>query len=138
MERLKEVINETRRGKLTKGVLFPHDNTSVHNSHAALAALYKVIFEILNLPSYNPDLASSDFYLFPKLKKAQHGKKFMNYEVKNADRVKIFFFKADIKYLIYIKNVLVLLVNIFKRENNFEFLPSLISAPSYIQFILEH
>lgn len=70
LERLKETIKQKRRGKLTKGVLLLHDNAPVYKSHVALAALLKVGFDILNHPPYSPDLAPSDYYLFPKMKRA--------------------------------------------------------------------
>ncbi|CAH2086943.1 unnamed protein product [Euphydryas editha] len=73
LERLKEAIKQKRRGKLTKGVLLLHDNAPVHKSRVALAALLKVGFDILNQPPYSPDLAPSDYYLFPKIKKELRG-----------------------------------------------------------------
>ena len=98
LERLKESIKEKRRGKLTKGVLLLHDNAPVHKSRVALAALHNVGFDILDHPPYSPDLAPSDYYLFPKLKKELRGKKFStDEEVKDAvsayfsDKDKTFF-----------------------------------------------
>lgn len=66
-KRLKEAIRENRRGKLTRCVLLLHDNAPVLKSRVALAALHKVGFDILNHPPYSPDLAPSDYYLFPKM-----------------------------------------------------------------------
>ncbi|CAH2257986.1 jg25254 [Pararge aegeria aegeria] len=98
LERLKEAIKAKRRGKLTKGVLLLHDNAPVHKSRVALASLYKMGFDILVHPPYSPDLAPSDYYLFPKMKKELRGKKFSSdEEVKEAvsayfsDRKNIFF-----------------------------------------------
>ena len=65
LERLKEAIKEKRRGKLIKGVLLIYNNAPVYKSCVALAALHKEGFDILN----HPNLAPSDYYLFPKLKK---------------------------------------------------------------------
>lgn len=75
LERLKEAIKEKRRGKLAKGVLLLHEKAPVHKSRVALAVLHKVGFDILNHPPYSPDLAPSDNYLFPKLKKELRDKK---------------------------------------------------------------
>lgn len=101
LERLKAAIKEKRRGKLTKGVLLLHDNAPVHKSRIAMAALEKVGFEILAHPPYSPDLAPSDYYLFPNLKKELRGKKFSSdEEVKDAvsayfaDKNKTFFFEG--------------------------------------------
>lgn len=101
LERLKEAIKEKRRGKLTKGVLLLHDNAPVHKSRVALAALHKVGFEIVNHPPYSPDLAPSDYYLFPEMKKELRGKKFTaDDEVKEAvsayfaDKEKSFFYEG--------------------------------------------
>lgn len=85
LDRLKEAIKEKRRGKLTKGVLLLHDNAPVHTSHVATAAIHRCGFEQLRHPPYSPDLAPSDFYLFPKMKKELRGKKFRDDdEVKSA------------------------------------------------------
>ncbi|XP_045458103.1 histone-lysine N-methyltransferase SETMAR-like [Melitaea cinxia] len=101
LERLKEAIKQKRRGKLTKGVLLLHDNASVHKSRVALAALLKVGFDILNHPPYSPDLASSDYNLFQKMKKELRAKKFTTGdEVKEAvsayfeDKNKTFFYEG--------------------------------------------
>lgn len=101
LERLREAIKEKRRGKLSRGVLLLHDNAPVHKSRVALAALHKVGFDILNHPPYSPDLAPSDYYLFPKMKKELRGKKFStDEEVKDAvfsyfaDKEKSFFYEG--------------------------------------------
>ena len=51
--------------KLTWGVLLLQDNTPVHTSQVAMAAATKCSIAVLSHPLYSPDLASSDFYLFP-------------------------------------------------------------------------
>lgn len=85
LERLREAIKEKRRGKLTKGVLLLHDNAPVHKSRIATAALDRCGFEQLEHPPYSPDLAPSDYYLFPNLKKELRGRKFhTDDEVKEA------------------------------------------------------
>ncbi|CAF4935522.1 unnamed protein product [Pieris macdunnoughi] len=85
LEKLKDAIKEKRRGKLTKGVLLLQDNAPVHKSKVAMAALHTHGFESLVHPPYSPDLAPSDFYLFPNLKKDLRGRKFSDdNEVKEA------------------------------------------------------
>ena len=56
------------RGKLTRGVLLLQDNALAHTSQFAMSAAIECGFEILSHPPYSPDIAPSDFYLFPKLK----------------------------------------------------------------------
>jgi hypothetical protein len=41
-----------------------------------MSQLRECKFKILDHPPYSPDLAPSDFYLFPKLKKELRGKRF--------------------------------------------------------------
>ena len=57
-----------RRGKLTRGVLLLLDNAPSHTSQVAMVAATQCGFEVLPHLSYSPDLAPSEFYLFPKLK----------------------------------------------------------------------
>lgn len=77
LAQLKEAFKEKRRGKLTKGVLLLHDNAPVHICHVATAAIHRCGFEQMRHPPYNPDLAPSDYYLFPKMKKDLRGKNLM-------------------------------------------------------------
>ena len=74
--RLREEIKKKRRGKLPKGVLILQDNAPSHNSHVALEAIRDCKFKLVDHPPYSPDLASSDYHLFPSLKKAIRGKHF--------------------------------------------------------------
>ena len=41
-------------------------------STVAMAAIQKCGFQLVVDPPYSPDLASSDYYLFPKIKKQLH------------------------------------------------------------------
>ena len=54
---------------LTKGVLFLHDNASAHLALAAQKKLAYLGFQCLDHPHYSPDLAPSNYHLFPELKK---------------------------------------------------------------------
>lgn len=85
MKKLRQAIKDNRRGKLTRGVLLLHDNAPVHKSRVAQAAIRECGFEELNHPAYSPDLAPSDYYLFPNLKKHLKGKRYKDdNEVKSA------------------------------------------------------
>jgi len=66
---LKDVLKEQRRGKVTKGVLFLHDNAPAHRALATQKKLAYLDFHFLDHPPYSPDLAPSDYHLFPGLKK---------------------------------------------------------------------
>ena len=68
LTQLREKIKIKRRGKLTKGVLFHQDNAPVHKSVIAMAAIHDFGFKLIEHPPYSPDLAPSDFHLFPNLK----------------------------------------------------------------------
>lgn len=76
LRNLREAIKEKRRGKLTSGVLLLHDNAPVHTARIAKAAVQECGFVEINHPPYSPDLAPSDYYLFPNLKKELRGKHF--------------------------------------------------------------
>ena len=56
-------------GKATKGVLFLHDNAPAHRALTTHKKLAYLGFQCLDHPPYSPDLAPSDYHLFPGLKK---------------------------------------------------------------------
>ena len=68
LRQLGQEIARKRRGKLTGCVLLLQDNAPAHTSLVAMTASTECEFEILPHPPCSPDMASSDFYLFPKLK----------------------------------------------------------------------
>lgn len=85
IRRLRKAIKEKRRGKLRAGVLFHQDNAPAHKAAVAMTAIQETGFELLEHPPYSPDLAPSDFYLFPRLKEHLRGTKFQdNSEVMTA------------------------------------------------------
>jgi histone-lysine N-methyltransferase SETMAR len=51
-----------------KKIFFYRDNAPAHKSVLAMKKLRDLHYELLEHPPYFPDLAPSDFYLFPKLK----------------------------------------------------------------------
>ena len=63
---LKDILRGKRRGKFTKGVLFLNDRAL-----ATQKKLTYLCFHGLDHPPYSPDLAPSDYHLFPGLKKKQ-------------------------------------------------------------------
>ena len=66
---MKDDLKEKRRGNVTKGVLFLHDNAPAHRALATQKKLAYLGFQYLDYPPYASDLASSDYHLFPGLKK---------------------------------------------------------------------
>ena len=70
---LKDILKEKRREKFTKGVLFLHDNMPAHQALATQKKLAYLGFQCLDHPPYSPDLAPSDYCLFPGLKKQLKG-----------------------------------------------------------------
>jgi len=66
---LKDILKEKCRGKVIKGVLFFHENTPAHRALAAQKKLAYLGFQHLQHPPCSPDLAPSDYRLFPELKK---------------------------------------------------------------------
>ena len=73
---LKDILKEKCRGKVTKGVLFLHNNAPAHQALATQKKLAYLGFQYLDHPPYTPDLAPSDYHLFPGLKKQLKGRHF--------------------------------------------------------------
>ena len=69
LDQLRTTIREKLRGKLSKGALLQQDNARVHTCKVALDAVERNGYELIPHPAYSPDLAHSDFFLFPNLKK---------------------------------------------------------------------
>jgi len=65
---MKDIWREKRCGKVTKGVLFLHDNAPAHRALATQKKLAYLRFRFLDHPPYSPDLAPPDYHLFPGLK----------------------------------------------------------------------
>jgi len=66
---LKETLKEKRGGKVTKGALFLHDEAQAHRALATQKQLAHLGIHFLHHTPYSPDLAPSDYHLFPGLKK---------------------------------------------------------------------
>ena len=73
---LEDILKEKRRGKITKGVLFLHDNAPAHRALSNQKKLACLGCQSLDHPPYSPDLAPSDYQLFPGLKKQLKGLNF--------------------------------------------------------------
>ena len=80
LDKLRTAIREKRRDKLSKGVLLQQDNARVHTCKVAMDAVERNGYELTPHPTYSPDLAPSDFFLFPNLKKDIRGLHFRSNE----------------------------------------------------------
>jgi len=80
LQRLGDEIKEQRPHVAKKKVLFHQDNAPVHTSIIAMAKINELKFELLPHAPYSPDLAPSDYFLFPNLKKWLGDKRFTNNE----------------------------------------------------------
>ena len=76
LDQLDQKIREKRPGLSKKKIIFHHDNAPAHTSRVSMAKINELRYELLPHPPYSPDLAPSDFHLFPRLKKFLGGKRF--------------------------------------------------------------
>jgi len=76
LRKLKATLIGKRPRKLHRGIIFHHDNAPAHSCNATRTVLREFRWETLPHPPYSPDLAPSDFFLFPKLKETLKGKRF--------------------------------------------------------------
>ena len=72
--------NSWEKTRFAKEIIFHQDNAPAHKSVLALGKLRDLHYELLEHPPYSPDLAPSDFCLFPKLKLFLAGQRFFNQE----------------------------------------------------------
>jgi histone-lysine N-methyltransferase SETMAR len=76
LDRFDDDLKKNRPHLAKKKVLFHQDNARVHTCAVAMAKIHKLGYELLSHPPYSPDLAPSDYFLFPNLKKWLGGKRF--------------------------------------------------------------
>jgi len=68
LNKLRRLIQNKRRGMLTKGVVLLRDNGRPHTAARTNASIKLFNWEIFDHPPYSPDLAPSDYHLFTKMK----------------------------------------------------------------------
>ena len=68
------------RTKLSKGILLQQDNARVHTCKIAMDAVEQYGYKLILHPTYSLDLATSDYFLFPNLKKDIRGRHFRSNE----------------------------------------------------------
>jgi len=69
-------LKENAAGKSPRGSYFLHDKAPAHRELATQKKLAYLGFQCLDHPPYCPDLAPSDYHLFPGLKKHFKGRHF--------------------------------------------------------------
>jgi histone-lysine N-methyltransferase SETMAR len=79
-KKLRRAIQNRRRGKLSMGVRLHHDNARPHVSQQTKELIDNFGWDVIDHPPYSPDLAPSDFHLFPKLKEHLGGQRFQTDE----------------------------------------------------------
>ena len=82
---LRAVKLRLRRIRRDKDSILQHDNARPHTSRQTQVALRQLELTTLPHPAYSPDLAPSDYYLFPQLKKYLKGHHYDNDEEVIAD-----------------------------------------------------
>ncbi|GFW41930.1 histone-lysine N-methyltransferase SETMAR [Trichonephila clavipes] len=78
LRKLRRPIQNKRRGFLSKGVVFLHDNARPRTANVTKTLLRGFGWDVFDHPPYSPDLAPSDFHLFLHLKSFLAGKHFNN------------------------------------------------------------
>jgi len=73
---LKDILKEKHRMKVSKRVLFFHNNAPAHWALATHKKLAYLGFQCLDHSPCSPDLTLSDYHLFPGLKKQLKGRHF--------------------------------------------------------------
>ena len=68
----KEIARKRRRQNYSRCSAL-QDNGPAHTSQVAMTTATECEFELISHPPYSPDMAPSDFYLFPKLKSHLRG-----------------------------------------------------------------
>ena len=89
LKRLRDAVRRNRPCFWSSGDwLLHHDNALAHLSNLVQQFLAKREIVQLRQPPYSPDIAPSDFWMFPKLKMALKGKRFDDIETiqSNATR----------------------------------------------------
>ena len=86
---LRDAVNRKRPVLRERGWRLLHDNAPSHSSELCQSFLSRNNIEQLTHPPYSPDLAPSDFWLFPEMKRPLRGRYFHdeNELVQSADAV---------------------------------------------------
>ena len=74
----KDLLRAMRRKRVPLLLIMPfhHDNAPGHQASTTQETIARRCIEVLGYPTYSPDLAPCDFFLFPTLKKILRGRQF--------------------------------------------------------------
>ncbi|GBM67740.1 hypothetical protein AVEN_29671-1 [Araneus ventricosus] len=92
---------------MTSGVVFIHENSRLYNAVLTQQHLQQLKWDASDHPEYSPDLATSDFHLFPELKNKLGGQNFQkNEEIQSNVKahltsLAVTFFEEKIGNLVY-------------------------------------
>lgn len=98
LKRLHDTVRRKRPHLWKSGNwLLHHDNAPAHSSHLIQQFLTKlgIVQLCQSVPPYSPDIASCDFWLFPKLKHQLKGKRFDEEIKQNTTRKLLAITKND-------------------------------------------
>ena len=77
LKRLREKVRRKRPELFANNSwILHHDNTPAHTALSVRAFLATKQITVFDHPAYSPDLAPSDFFLFPKIKEILKGRHF--------------------------------------------------------------
>ena len=76
LTKLRKVVTRKRGITCTQNLPLLQDNAPSHKARLAQVTANDLNIEILPHPPYSPDLAPSDFFVFPNLKKTAKRKSF--------------------------------------------------------------
>ena len=80
LDQLRTASREKCRDKLFKGILLQQENARVHTCKIAMDAVEGNGYKLIPQPTYSPNLAPCDYFLFPNLKKDIRGRHFWSNE----------------------------------------------------------
>ena len=73
-------LRHRRRGKKSKGILLQQDNARPHTARRTIEKIEHLRWKLIPHPPYSPDLAPSDYALFPHMKQFLRGRRFSTRE----------------------------------------------------------
>ena len=76
LQRLSDEIKEKRAHLTKKKVFFHQDNAPIHTAVITIAEINELNFKLPPHAPYSPDLAPSDYFISPNLKKWLGGQRF--------------------------------------------------------------
>ena len=76
LDHLHSAIKEKRRGLLSRWVVILVDNAPPHTASITQQKLKDLGFTVLPHPSYSPELAPSDYWLFPAISEPLRGRRY--------------------------------------------------------------